>query len=118
MTDDEIKSFDVIWINESLEYRGFANTNRMIDLIPVCKTVVWRRDWFIKRDEWIKTKSPGEHELTKTQPYVKIDKNLILFFDVIQQYNSKEKKVEVPEFKEKAIEEAKKLLDAPPTPKK
>lgn len=110
MTDDEIKKFDVIWINNPVEYRGNTITHRLIDLIPLCKIVVWRRDWFIKREEWIKTKSPREHELTKTIPYVKSDKNLILFFDVIQQYNSTEKKVEAPEFRQKAIEEATKLM--------
>ena len=109
MTDDEIKKFDVIWINGVIQRVKSTTKDRIIDLIPTCKVVVWKRDWSIPRDKFIELKSKGEHELARTQPYVKSDKNLIFYYDWSGQHNSAEKQ-EFPEFREKAIEEAKKLM--------
>lgn len=109
MTDDEIKKYDVVWINGHIQHVKLTVKNRIIDLIPACKVVVWNRSWWIKFDDYIGKVSGDGHELARTIPYVKSEKNLIFYYDVSDQYKSPDIK-EFPEFREKAVAEAKKLM--------
>lgn len=111
-TDEQIKSYDLIWASS----RGQRKTEeRLTTLIPSYKgIIVWAEKWDRTRELLIKNQEKKFKPYSKATAYMKPDGNVIFYSTTTSQWNTKTDNVEVleehPEMMEQAIVEAKRIL--------
>lgn len=120
-TDDQLKGFDLIWV---LGCGQDKTKTRLTELIPTFPgIVVWPEKWGkMTKANLINKDQLKQSEFAKSPIYMKADGNVIFYSRASIKYNTSIKRDELlerkPEMENEVIAEARRLLDAPPTPKK
>jgi len=88
-SDDDVRQYDALWVNGNYSQ---TNKDRLLTLIPVCRTVIWQLSTKITRAELLGEKpSKGKgRPANKTEPYVAVDGNITFYNNKTQEWNPKD----------------------------